>query len=663
MTDTPDTPNAIENGQVLDILLSKLKKSPRNARRTPHSAAAIEALAASIAAKGMLQKPVVEPELDEAGAPTGAFLVTIGEGRRLAQLLRAKRKEIRKSEPISCVVDLANDPHEISLDENVTRSDMHPADQFEAFRDLAERRGLGAEDIAARFGVKADIVRQRLRLGAVSPKLMAIYREGGLTLEQLMAFAVSEDHARQEQVFEQLAWNKSAPIIRRAMTETKVPANDRRAVFVGVEAYGAAGGTIMRDLFTEDGGGWFEDVALLDQLVAETLDDIAQGVREREGWKWAEAHADYPHGHGLGRVYPVKVERTPEQAAEIAALGEEYDALASAWDAVEELPPEVETRLKAIDTALQAFGDGTAYGADDLAHGGVFVVLGFDGAARIERGLIRPEDAAPVSEPEGSDEPPVAEAPKEDGDEVEDGAPDEASGAPLADRLVLDLTAQRTLALRNALAADPSLALVAVAHGLALFAFYPPYERASCLEIKAVSANLEGYAPGIADTPAGRQVAERHEAWAVRLPKDAGGAWGFVSKLPPSELLELLAHCAGLTLNAVHNPLDRKPLAWTQADVLAQALGLDMTAYWSPTVRSYLGRVTKAKIMEAVREAVSPQAAERIAGLKKPDMAEAAEGLLAGADWLPALLRAPAEAAEPEPAGTLAETAEAAAAA
>ena len=148
----------------------------------------------------------------------------------------------------------------------------------------------------------------------------------------------------------------------------------------------------------------------------------------------------------------------------------------------------------------------------------------------------------------------------------------------------------------------------------------------------------------------------------MRLPKDAGEAWGLISKLPTSELLELLAHCAGLTLNADHNPLDRKPLAWTQADVLAQALGLDMTAFWSPTVRSYLGRVTKAKIMEAVREAVSPQAAERIAGLKKPDMAEAAEGLLAGTGWLPGLLRAPGEEADPEPAGTLAETAEAAAA-
>jgi ParB family chromosome partitioning protein len=113
---------ATERGAVLDIPLNKLRKSPKNARKVAHTQAAIEALVASIAAKGMLQKPVVEPETDEAGTPTGASFVTIGEGRRLAQLLRVKRGEIRRTELLSCVVDLANDPHEISLDENVTRS-------------------------------------------------------------------------------------------------------------------------------------------------------------------------------------------------------------------------------------------------------------------------------------------------------------------------------------------------------------------------------------------------------------------------------------------------------------------------------------------------------------------------------------------------------------
>jgi ParB family transcriptional regulator, chromosome partitioning protein len=183
------------------IALDKLKKSPKNARKTPHREASIEAYAASIAAKGILQNLVVEPELDADGAVTGLYFVTIGEGR--------KRKEIKKSEPIRCVIDTANDPHEISLDENVTRENMHPAVQFEAFKKLAEERGFGAEEITAQFGVTPHVVRQRFRLGAVSPKLMQIYRDGDLSLDQLMAFAITEDHARQEAVYERLSYTSA----------------------------------------------------------------------------------------------------------------------------------------------------------------------------------------------------------------------------------------------------------------------------------------------------------------------------------------------------------------------------------------------------------------------------------------------------------------------
>lgn len=133
MEATPATATVAVSGETVFIPLDKLKKSPRNARKAPHSEADIEAYAASIAAKGILQNLVVEPELDADGQHTGCYFVTIGEGRRLAQLLRAKRKEISKTEPIRCVIDTANDPFEISLDENVTRTAMHPAEQFEAF--------------------------------------------------------------------------------------------------------------------------------------------------------------------------------------------------------------------------------------------------------------------------------------------------------------------------------------------------------------------------------------------------------------------------------------------------------------------------------------------------------------------------------------------------
>jgi len=177
-TSEVETTTETVTGREVLIPLNKLKKSPRNARKTPHGEETVETYAASIAAKGILQNLVVEPELDANGTPTGFYFVTIGEGRRLAQMLRAKRKEVRKTEPIRCVIDTANDPFEISLDENVSRTNLPPADQFEAFLQLSQDRGWGAEEIAARFGVTAHVVKQRLKLGAVSPKLMQVYRYG-----------------------------------------------------------------------------------------------------------------------------------------------------------------------------------------------------------------------------------------------------------------------------------------------------------------------------------------------------------------------------------------------------------------------------------------------------------------------------------------------------
>jgi ParB family chromosome partitioning protein len=128
-------------------------------------------------------------------------------------------------------------------------------------------------------------------------------------------------------VFEQIGPHTPAYAIRRAMTEAKVRADDRRVRFVGVETYEAAGGPVLRDLFTEDGGSWLEDVALLDRLVAEKLTGLADEARDREGWKWAGVSTDYADVSDFGRVYPVAVERTETDAAEIAALSEEYDGI------------------------------------------------------------------------------------------------------------------------------------------------------------------------------------------------------------------------------------------------------------------------------------------------------------------------------------------------
>src|SRR3546814_20139643 len=100
-----------------------------------------------------------------------------------------------------------------------------------------------------------------------------------MTLDQLMAFTVSDDHARQEELWDQLehSFNKSAAYIRQKLTENSVRAADKRTCFVGLGAYVEAGGGVVRDLFEADGGGWLTDPALLDRLVDEKLK--AEGER------------------------------------------------------------------------------------------------------------------------------------------------------------------------------------------------------------------------------------------------------------------------------------------------------------------------------------------------------------------------------------------------
>lgn len=642
MTDTVQIETTEQDSSIIFVPLNKLKKSPKNARKVPHSEATVEALAASIAHKGLIQNLVVEPEIKE-DRPTGCYLVTAGEGRRLAYLLRAKRKQIRKNHPVRCWLDTVNDPSEISLDENVTRENMHPADQYERFHELSESKGWGAEEIGARFGVTPEVVKRRLRLGAVSPKLIEVYRQDGLTFDQLAAFAITDDHARQEQVFESLSYNKEPWIIRRDLTASNVPADDRRAVFIGADGYIEAGGHIIRDLFTEDHGGFFEDAGLLDTLVVERLREIAVDLLA-EGWKWAEPSINFPHDHGMRRYYPQTVALSDEDEARLQEAATEHDTLTEGYSSYDEMAEDDREKAKALLSEIDTItAKRSAYDPEVVARGGVFVSLGSNGGVRIECGFVRAEDEPqPESEPEDETGEAIVQEDDASTDEPEDE--DEDMGKPVSDSLIRDLTAHRTLGLRLALGEQPDTAMVALTHAMVLDLFYHGHGK-SCLEISAKSEFLGSHADGIADTAAAETLTARHDQWGAQLPAETADLWPCIAAMDTDSRTALLAHCVSLTVNAVKVPWERSSSRIEAVEGLARAVNLDMTETWTATARSYFGRVTKAHIAGAVSEAVSPEAAERIAPMKKDAMAEAAEQLVAGAGWLPAVLRT----AKPEP--------------
>src|SRR5215475_4764452 len=182
-----------------DIPFNKLVLSQSNVRHVK-AGVSIEELAEDIGRRGLLHGLNVRAVVDQAGSETGMFEIPAGGRRYRALELLVKQKRLAKTAPVPCVIREGGIAEEDSLAENVQRAPLHPLDQFRAFLSLRDK-GQSEEEIAAAFFVSVAVVRQRLRLASVSPNLLEVYADDGMSLDQLMAFTVNPDHARQEQVW------------------------------------------------------------------------------------------------------------------------------------------------------------------------------------------------------------------------------------------------------------------------------------------------------------------------------------------------------------------------------------------------------------------------------------------------------------------------------
>lgn len=663
-----------------DIPFNALMLSQANVRRVK-AGVSIDSLASDIERRGLLQSLTVRAQRDEEGKETGRYEVPAG-GRRFRALQQlVKQRRMAKTEPVPCIVrdDDAVSAEEDSLAENVHREPLHPLDQFRAMQKLVEQ-GSDIETVAATFMVTPAVVRQRLKLADVSPNLHEIYAEDGMTLEQLMAFSVASDHARQEQVWEMLqtSHNQQPWFIRARLTEDKVRASDKRVRFVTLDAYLAAGGHVLRDLFESDHGGWLEDVALLDRLQAEKFaTEVASVISE--GWKWVEAAVDFPYGHtyGLRALEGEEPASSEEDETRLEVLREEADRLEDQWAGEDEIPDEVAVRIQAIDEEIAPLvSKPLVYDPAEVAIAGAFVSIDVDGSLHIERGFVRAEDepVEPDNEADteaGHGDDDYREAASEDSDRGDDETPQTGTDEedpddllrPLPDKLVTDLTAHRTLALRDAVASSPLVAFAAMLYALVLETFYTYSSAASCVGITVRSNRLVGYGVGLNDTPSAKAINERHEAWSARLPDATDAVWDALAAFDADEQAALFAHCVSFGVDAIWEPATQYDQGRVSAravaariehsHILARAAKLDMVAAgWSATVANYLGRVTKPQILAAVEEACGEDVAGRLGGMKKPEMASAAEELLQGKGWLAKPLRTPelVSAANLEPA-------------
>ncbi|MGV7186988.1 ParB N-terminal domain-containing protein [Xanthomonas axonopodis] len=632
------------------VPLSQLlqRRSKRNVRKTPRQS--IPELAASIARIGLLQNLIVILAAD------GEHYEVVAGDRRLTALkLLVKKKGFAADYEVPCLLVADASARTISLAENVQREAMHPADQFAAFAALV-KEGRPIEDIAADFGVSPLVVQRRLKLGNVSPRLMNDYRAGGVTLEQLMALTITDDHAAQEAAFYSAPeWQRSPYKLRERLTERDIDATHALVRFVGLDAYQQAGGGIRRDLFAEgDAGTYLTDTDVLETLVRDKLEGLAEDVRA-EGWAWVEAvpQLAYEERRAFENAPRQRREPNAREARRLASLQthlDEIDAeLEDACEAEDEARTEkLEQQRNHVIGVLQHAEDALQdYAPDVRSVAGAIVTINHSGEAVIHRGLLREAEAKALR---------TLDRLRRGFGSVEDGAAndeheDDSHGAPrttsLSDRLAQRLSAHRTAALQIEVARHPHVALAALVHGMVQTVLQDSrYGHDLPLGVRlTVQDRLEGMAPDWPASAAAVALRALQDTWRGKLPEDSAELFAALLAMEQDELVRLLAVCLASTVDVV----TPHATPYQPGAELAQVVGLDMAAWWRPTAEGYFRHIPKAAILHAVTE-FAPEHATRLAKLKKADVASEAERLADGTGWMPAYFKVagPQEVAQEE---------------
>ncbi|KHK51114.1 hypothetical protein PI87_21830 [Ralstonia sp. A12] len=614
------------------VPLSRLVESEANVRKGALDEGKVRGLAATIAAHGLLYPLLVTEVKPKGRSKKVGYAVAAGRRRFAALRLLSEEGKIDADYDVQVRIVADEKAVELSAVEN-THQPMHPADEYESFRRMVEE-GAGVETVAAHFGVSVAVVQRRLKLAKVAHSLLARYREGEMSLEQLMALTVSDDHAAQLQVWNERPYHRRTPSELRSalLGETSIASDSLLATFVGRDAYLAAGGREQVDLFAEHGAHW-TDGALVQQLAEERLMQQAEAIREAEGWAWAVAlvQPDYATVNAYARARMTLREPTEAEQAAMEALEARQQAIemqmealelsdeAGSDDAYQRLSHELDglyTEGRVQEAALETVAD--------KANVGVIVALRTNGVEVI-RGVIRPEDRKAAAK--------AARAQVRGAEAVDNGNRLPA----MPEKLIRALTAQRTAALQAVLMENHHVALAALAYTLVTDLAPEVYSR--CDSGVEVCAKSTAYAMHAADSTveqsrAWQQIHAARAAWGDRLAGGPEALWECLLKLSQEDLIALLAHCAALTVDGIQSRTGEHA-----TDTLARAVDLDMADWWSATPDAYLSRVRKTDVLQAVSEAVSPAEAVPLASMKKGSMVEAAGRLLEGKRWVPPLLR------------------------
>ncbi|TFL14055.1 chromosome partitioning protein ParB [Pusillimonas caeni] len=640
------------------IPLSKITLSKEYQSRKTVSEVGIVELAEEIHAEGLLQNLVVVKSKKR-----GHFEAVAG-GRRYRAMQRIVADGRWPKDHLVPVLEVpAKKGLGNSIAENVYREPLHPADEFEAFAELIAQ-GESVEDVAARFRVTPNIVKGRMKLANVAPELLQAYRNNELSLQLLMAFTITDDQARQMEIWNQMnAWdrkNTQPSVVRKQLTNQAATANHPLARFVGLDAYAAAGGQTYRDLFAGENdlqGIYLQHFDILQSLAEAKLQ--AEMDRVGEGWAWMQgalSQQDAPwagYSNKFGRVYAKEGKLTKAHAKQVKELTARIDALSAQMDALvddegdedewlklEEEHDSLAAQRAQIHEAAKAWPD------EAKQISGVGVYVSHDGTLDITYGLIRPEDRKAAQEAAQSS------GEGEDGEEpgMRTSLPAPMTRPTHSERLVRQLSANKVGIVGVELAGRPDIALAVLVAQLARSSFGTGYFSVGDygLGVNLKTEAIDAHAPDFAQSKAGTEMAKYRQHWLDQLPIDEDGELSegvlqWALEQDTASLLELLAFILGTSVQGVRHT---ESVRATTLDQLAVVIGVDVHQWWEPTADSYLGHVSKGQITTVVAQALGDEAAAPLAKLKKGEAVSHAEQLLAGKGWLPGPLQVITPSAE-----------------
>ena len=612
------------------VALKRLRPSPLNVRRK--AATGIAGLGDSILAKGLLQNLVVHGIKGGRGTNT-LFGVCAGQRRLAALQALAKAGNIKDTYMVPVKLVSEAEALAASLIENQSREGMHAADECQAFKLLVDE-GRSVDYIAALFGVSALTVQRRLKLANVSQRILDLYREDGISTDQMSALALTDDHGLQERLWFDATqrWSRDAHNLRSAITLEEVHVrNTPLAAFVGLDVYEAAGGHVRRDLFSSEGDqGYIADMGLLQQLATDRLATLADEIRA-DGWKWIETRVkqDYTEMSGYSQLSSHTRQMTIAEKIEFDALKSTVDTTRAALESYEnddaqEADDDMYEKLdEAATLASEAFDEFGA-GLEDWTRSqkeesGVFLILDGQGELLIRRAMVKRK----TTDAHGN---------------VTDEQPTKKVAALHSEKLCRRLTAHRTAAVQVELAAQPNVALAVFMHRMIPTVFGEKYGYiygAKAIEIQVTCSRdrLLKEADDMADSHAWKQIEAERAKWVRMMPKEYADLMEWLLEAGSNITANLFAFCIAATVDSVAGTDAANPV-----NPLMDILNVNMATYWKPTRESYLNYVSKARLCDVVTSAVSAEAALPMEKMKKDEAAQTAERHLEGKDWLPEVL-------------------------